>query len=199
MNAEGASQLLKSWSVEVTDERGFSKYYGPYYTDRASVPGSTILGDNVSGNYKIVMTGETVTGRMIKKESAVRLLKKEDSKEEGLRYSILFDFDKADALASYEKFLTDVVTPLIAENSTVIIHGHTDNIGDAKYNHNLSHERAIGTQRIIESALSRAGKRNVKFESFGFGEDENLAPFNNKFPEERFYNRSVIIDIIPGN
>jgi len=129
----------------------------------------------------------------------VRLLKKEDSKEEGLRYSILFDFDKADALASYEKFLTDVVTPLIAENSTVIIHGHTDNIGDAKYNHNLSHERAIGTQRIIESALSRAGKRNVKFESFGFGEDENLAPFNNKFPEERFYNRSVIIDIIPGN
>ncbi|MBW0160497.1 MAG: OmpA family protein [Sediminibacterium sp. Gen4] len=199
LNAEGASQLLKSWSVEVTDERGFSKYYGPYYTDRASVPGSTILGDNVSGNYKIVMTGETVTGRMIKKESAVRLLKKEDSKEEGLRYSILFDFDKADALASYEKFLTDVVTPLIAENSTVIIHGHTDNIGDAKYNHNLSHERAIGTQRIIESALSRAGKRNVKFESFGFGEDENLAPFNNKFPEERFYNRSVIIDIIPGN
>ena len=199
LNAEGASQLLKSWSVEVTDERGFSKYYGPYYTDRASVPGSTILGDNVSGNYKIVMTGETFTGRMIKKESAVRLLKKEDSKEEGLRYSILFDFDKADALASYEKFLTDVVTPLIAENSTVIIHGHTDNIGDAKYNHNLSHERAIGTQRIIESALSRAGKRNVKFESFGFGEDENLAPFNNKFPEERFYNRSVIIDIIPGN
>ena len=199
LNAEGASQLLKSWSVEVTDERGFSKYYGPYYTDRASVPGSTILGDNVSGNYKIVMTGETVTGRMIKKESAVRLLKKEDSKEEGLRYSILFDFDKADALASYEKFLTDVVTQLIAENSTVIIHGHTDNIGDAKYNHNLSHERAIGTQRIIESALSRAGKRNVKFESFGFGEDENLAPFNNKFPEERFYNRSVIIDIIPGN
>lgn len=199
LNAEGAGQLLKSWSVEVTDERGFSKYYGPYYTDRASVPGSTILGDNASGNYRIVMTGETITGRMIKKESSVRLLKKEDSKEEGLRYSILFDFDKADALASYEKFLTDVVTPLIPENSTVIIHGHTDNIGDAKYNHNLSHERAIGTQRIIESALSRAGKRNVKFESFGFGEDENLAPFNNKFPEERFYNRSVIIDIIPGN
>lgn len=198
LNAEGASQLLKSWSVEVTDEKGVSKYYGPYYTDRASVPGSTILGDNASGNYKIIMTGETVTGRMIKKESSVSLMKKEDSKEEGLRYSILFDFDKADALASYEKFLTDVVTPLISENSTVIIHGHTDIIGDAKYNHTLSHERAIGTQRIIESALNRAGKRNVKFESFGFGEDENLAPFNNKFPEERFYNRSVIIDIIPG-
>lgn len=198
LNAEGASTLMKSWSVQVIDERGFSTYYGPYYTDRASVPGTTILGENASGNYKIIMTGETVSGRAVKKESSVSLIKVEKSKEEGLRYSILFDFDKADALASYEKFLTDVVTPLIADNSTVIIHGHTDIIGDAKYNHTLSHERAIGTQRIIEAALNRAGKRNVKFESLGFGEDENLAPFNNKFPEERFYNRSVIIDIIPG-
>jgi len=31
----------------------------------------------------------------------------------------------------------------------------------------------------------------------GFGEDENLSQFNNKYPEERFYNRTVIIDIIP--
>lgn len=198
LNAEGASTLMKSWSVQVVDERGFSTYYGPYYTDRASVPGTTILGENASGNYKIIMTGETVSGRAVKKESSVSLIKVEKSKEEGLRYSILFDFDKADALAYYEKFLTDVVTPLIADYSTVIIHGHTDIIGDAKYNHTLSHERAIGTQRIIEAALNRAGKRNVKFESLGFGEDENLAPFNNKFPEERFYNRSVIIDIIPG-
>lgn len=198
LNTEGASTLMKSWSVEVIDERGLSKYYGPFYTDRASIPGSTILGDNASGNYKIIMTGETVSGRSIKKESSVSLMKTEKGKEEGLRYSILFDFDKADALSSYEKFLTDVVTPLIPENGTVIIHGHTDIIGDEKYNHTLSHERAMGTQKIIENALNRAGKRNVKFESFGFGEDQNLAPFNNKFPEERFYNRSVIIDIIPG-
>ncbi len=197
-NAEGASQSMKSWSVEVIDDKGFSKYYGPYYTDRASVAGSTILGANASGDYKIIMTGENVSGRIIQKESSVRLLKKEESKEEGLRYSILFDFDKSDALDSYERFLSDVVTPLIPENSTVIVHGHTDIIGDEKYNHTLSHERAVGTQRIIESALKRAGKKNVKFESFGFGEDENLAPFNNKFPEERFYNRSVIIDIIPN-
>lgn len=198
MNVEGANESLKSWSVQVTDDRGFSKFYGPYFTDRASIPGKTILGENASGNYKIIMTGETFTGRSVRKESSVSLMKAEDSKEEGLRYSILFDFDKADALASYEKFLTDVVTPLVSDNSTVIIHGHTDIIGDAKYNHNLSHERAMGTQKIIQDALNRAGKRNVKFESFGFGEDENLAPFNNKFPEERFYNRSVIIDIIPN-
>jgi hypothetical protein len=37
----------------------------------------------------------------------------------------------------------------------------------------------------------------VKFEVYGFGEDKTAAPFENKFPEERFYNRTVVIDIIP--
>ena len=35
----------------------------------------------------------------------------------------------------------------------------------------------------------------MKFEITGFGEDSNYAPFKNEFPEERFYNRTVIIDI----
>jgi hypothetical protein len=38
----------------------------------------------------------------------------------------------------------------------------------------------------------------VKFEVYGFGEDQGLAPFDNKLPEERFYNRTVIIDILPA-
>ena len=42
-----------------------------------------------------------------------------------------------------------------------------------------------------------SGRTDVKFEVYGFGEDQNLAQFGNDSPEERFYNRSVIIDIIP--
>jgi outer membrane protein OmpA-like peptidoglycan-associated protein len=61
----------------------------------------------------------------------------------------------------------------------------------------LSLDRANEVRGIIESALSKAGRTDVKFEAYGFGEDQNLAPFENKFPEERFYNRTVIIDIIP--
>ena len=91
-----------------------------------------------------------------------------------------------------------MVTPLIPENGTVIIHGHTDIIGEEPYNRTLSHERAMGTQKVIDQALSKAGKKGVKFETYGFGEDENMAPFENNFPEERFYNRTVIVDIIPG-
>jgi outer membrane protein OmpA-like peptidoglycan-associated protein len=197
-NAEGAHDLLKSWSVDVTDEQGAVQHYGPYTSDQASVSGKTILGSNTQGNYKIMMVGQTKSGHTIKKESSVSLMKMDDPKQEGLRYSILFDYDKSKSIASYQQFLTDVVTPLIPENGTVIIHGHTDNIGEETYNHTLSQERAMGAQRVIEQALANARKKGVKFETYGFGEDENMAPFENNLPEERFYNRTVIIDIIPG-
>ncbi|WP_432709019.1 hypothetical protein [Pedobacter sp.] len=37
---------------------------------------------------------------------------------------------------------------------------------------------------------------NVKFDTSGYGEDLGRAPFENSLPEERFYNRTVVIDII---
>ncbi len=197
-NAAGANELLKSWSVEVTDAQGNVQRYGPYSKDQASIPGKTILGNNVQGDYKIVMIGETTTGQFIKEETNVHLTKIKDPIQEGLRYSILFDFDKSKTIASYEKFLVEYVVPLISENGTVIIHGHTDIIGDEKYNHTLSDDRAKGVQQIIQLALAKAGKKGVKFETNGFGEDDGMAPFENKLPEERFYNRTVIIDIISG-
>jgi hypothetical protein len=39
----------------------------------------------------------------------------------------------------------------------------------------------------------------VKFEVNGFGENEGMMPFDNQYPEQRFYNRTVIIDIIPND
>ena len=197
-NAAGAQDALSSWTVNVTDEQGIAKRYGPYYGDKASIPGKNILGSNTSGNYKVVMLGETKSGEMIQKETTLRLVKSEDPKQQGLRYSILFDFDESKSLASYEKFLTEVIAPLITDNSTVIIHGHTDIIGQDVYNQKLSTERAAGAQKIIEAALAKAGTKNVKFETNGYGEDVSTSPFENNLPEERFYNRTVIIDIIPA-
>lgn len=194
----GASQLLNSWNVDITDEQGNMQHYGPYTQDQASVAGKTILGTNSQGNYKIVMNGQAKDGRTITKQSSVSLRKSDDMKQAGLRYSILFDFDQSKTKDVYEKFLTDVVAPLIDDNATVIIHGHTDNIGEEPYNLNLSNERAREAQTILSRALINSGKRGVKFESYGFGEDRNMAPFENNLPEEHFYNRTVIIDIIPN-
>lgn len=78
-----------------------------------------------------------------------------------------------------------------------MIHGYTDIIGDEDYNKKLSLARANDVHQILLSALSKAGRNDVQFEVYGFGEDQTLSPFYNRFPEERFYNRTVIIDIIP--
>ena len=195
---EGANVLLNSWNIDMTDEQGAVQHYGPFYQDQSSVPGKMILGANTQGNYKVVMTGQTKSGHAVRKESSVSLIKGEDSKQEGLRYSVLYDFDKSKTKAAYEKFLTEIVAPLIADNSTVIVHGHTDIIGEEKYNYNLSVERAKDGQQILDRALRAAGKTGIKFETYGFGEDIAMAPFENNSPEGRFYNRAVIIDIIPA-
>lgn len=190
------SQTLYSWGVTITGDDGREQVYGPFYGSQASVSGNTILGNDAQGNYRIEMTGKTKDGKTIRKSSSVSLTKTEANKQEGLRYSILFDFDKSKTIKEYEVFLTDVIAPLIPENGTVIIHGHTDIIGDDAYNLTLSKQRALDAQTILQKALAKAGKSNVKFETFGFGEDLSMSPFDNRLPEERFYNRSVIIDII---
>lgn len=192
----GANDLLKSWSVEVTDEQGNVQHYGPYTQDEASVPGKTILGNSEKGKYTITMVGETKTGIAVQKVSTVSFAKENDSKQEGLRYSILFDFAKSKTIATYKQFLSEAIAPLIPANGKVIIHGHTDIIGDEKYNQSLSRERADDVQQILEKALAAAGKRNISFETYGFGEGPDMAPFENNLPEERFYNRTVIIDIL---
>lgn len=194
----GSTELLKWWSLELTDANGVAQRYGPFAKDVITIPGKQILGNSATGTYKVTMLGESHNGRAVRKESSVRLIKAADDKQTGMRYSILFDFDKSKSITAYEKFLTDVVAPLIPDYGTVIIHGHTDIIGEENYNSILSNERAAGSQKILERAVVKAGKKGVKFESYGFGEDIGLAPFDNKFPEERFYNRTVIIDIVPS-
>ena len=194
---KGATELLESWNLKLTDERGNIQLYGPYTLDEAAVSGKRILGNDLQGNYEVVMTGLTKSGKPVKKTSIVSLTKPTDTKQEGLRYSILFDFDKSKSIASYDNFLTTFVAPLVSDNDLVIIHGHTDIIGDEKYNHNLSHERADGVHEILRKAFTTLAKKGIKFEIYGFGEDINAAPFDNGTPEERFYNRTVIIDIIP--
>jgi len=197
-NVVGAKEELTTWSLEITDEQGKIQRFGPYTRERETIPGNTILGGRFQGDYKVVMVGQTKGGKVVRKESSVRLVRRDEPIKEAVRFSILFDFDQSKTVATYEKFLTDMVTPLIPDNSTVVIHGHTDIIGEEEYNYNLSHERAQDAQSIIERAVSKSGKRGITYETLWFGEDLQYAPFDNNLPEERFYNRSVIIDIVPA-
>ncbi|WP_397301042.1 OmpA family protein [Pedobacter sp. UC225_61] len=190
-----AKEVLSSYTIDVTNPSGLTKQYGPFTKNEEHIAGNTILANSTPGTYKVVMTGKTKMGNVIKKESTLEMLGTQEQTENGLRYSILYNFNKANTIATYAKFLTDEVAPLISDNSTVVIHGHTDIIGSEAYNLELSKKRAQETQQLLEAALAKAGKRNVKFETTGFGEAEDRSPFENDKPEERFYNRTVVIDI----
>jgi outer membrane protein OmpA-like peptidoglycan-associated protein len=197
-NVDKAKQAFTSWSLEIKDEQGKVQYFGPYTQEKVSIPGKSVLGTTPSGDYKVTMIGQTKSGKPVMKYASFHMtLWTPSQREEGMRFSVIFEFNESKSIAIYEKYLTNIVTPKIPKDATVILHGHTDIIGDKDENLVLSVARANDVKAILESALSKAGRSDVKFEVYGFGADESLAPFENKFPEERFYNRTVIIDIIP--
>ena len=198
LTVAGAENTLASWNVETTDEEGSVKRYGPFTGQQERISGRTILGSKIQGKYTVALVGVTKDGQTIRREESIKLVRSDQPDEElGLRFSILFEFDQSKTVATYERFLTNSVAPLIPEGASVTIHGHTDIVGEESHNLKLSRDRAHETQSVLERALSRAGKRRVKFDTYGFGEDIRRAPFENRLPEERFYNRTVIIDIVP--
>ena len=197
---EGAEEAFSTWKLELTDDKGMVKTYGPYTDEEVSIPGKTILGNSPKGDYKVKMVGTTKEGGIVTEESNINVVLWTPSElEEGMRFSILYEFDDSKAIAMYEKYLTEIVAPKIPENGNVIINGYTDVIGETDNNQKLSLARSNDVKQILEKAMSNAKRNDVTFEVYGSGENEASAPFGNKLPEERAYNRTVIIDLIPAN
>jgi outer membrane protein OmpA-like peptidoglycan-associated protein len=194
--ARGASSQLQSWSIDLKDEQGVTSHYGPFTADSASLSSKTILGNKGQGNYTFEMVGHANNGGTIRREGVVSLFTTNNLSAPVLRYSVLFDFDRSEAVTASQKFLTDVVAPLVTDSSVVTIYGHTDVIGNEKYNLALSSARVTSARQILENVLNAKGKKAVKLRYYGFGENGVMSPYNNDLPEERFYNRTVIIEIV---
>jgi outer membrane protein OmpA-like peptidoglycan-associated protein len=195
---KNAKENFTSWIIEVKDNKGTVQTFGPYTEDKVTIPGKDIMGTNAGGNYKVKMIGTTKAGKKHEKETDVQMVLWVPAQTEvAMRFSVIYEFNESKAIGIYDKYLTEIVANKIPENGKVIIHGHTDIIGDPQYNEKLSLERANDVKRILQSALAKQGRTDVTFEVLGFGENQKLAPFENKYPEERFYNRTVLIDIIP--
>jgi outer membrane protein OmpA-like peptidoglycan-associated protein/tetratricopeptide (TPR) repeat protein len=197
-NLEGAISELSNWSMEMTDEKGKMQKFGPYTQELVSIPGKNILGNNEKGVYHVKMIGQSKNGLTIEKDTTVNVvLWKSTNAVEGMRFSILYEFDESESILMYHKYIKEVVVPLIPIGATVIIRGHTDVIGDEVYNTKLSLNRAKDVKMIMSKVLDDNKRRDVIFLVHAFGEDSEKSPFGNKLPEERFYNRTVIIEIIP--
>lgn len=196
-NVSGAKETLTVWSLQSKDEKGKVQNFGPYTEEQVSIPRKAIMGNQPEGNYKMTMSGTTKTGNTITQENTMHLVPYvAPIVQESIRFSVIYEYNESKSIALYEKYLTEIVAPKIPQNGTVIITGHTDVIGEVNYNKTLSLARANDVKSILEKSLAKAGRTDVKFEVQGDGEDEKLAPFENKFPEERFYNRTVVIDIV---
>ena len=195
-NVMDATEILTSWSIEVMDDKGNGQNFGPYTEEQMSVPGKTLMGNNPEGDYLVTMIGTSRNGKVIRKEATVHMVQwTPPVDEETTRFNIIYEFNQSKAIMIYDKYLSEIVTPKIPKGGTVIIQGHTDAIGSEKNNLRLSLARANDVKSILVKSLQKAGRNDVKFEVIGFGENQEFAPFENNLPEERFYNRSVIIDI----
>ena len=198
-NVAGSKEVFSTWYLELKDENGKVKKFGPYTQDKAVISRKLILQNQKQGNFNVKMTGKTLTGNTVTKDATVYILPYVAPKvQESIRFSVIYEFNESKSIAIYEKYLTEIVTPKIPVGGTVMIKGYTDIIGEEGYNQNLSLARANDVKSIIEKSLAKTGRKDVKFIVQGIGEDESKSPFNNKYPEERFYNRTVVIDILPA-
>jgi len=194
------SEATANWTVEVTDPNGQVRKYGPYAGARtvARINSQELLGSGRDGRYSARVLTVDRAGQLVAAEPQEFRLRRggDDSESKGMRYSTLFEFDESKTVETYRDFLVNTVAPAIPTGSTVVIHGHTDAVGDDEYNRKLSQRRCEETQKVLEAAVNAAGK-SVLFDIYGFGEDEGRAPFSNGQPEGRYYNRTVVIEVLP--
>ena len=79
------------------------------------------------------------------------------------------------------------------QNTTINVVGHTDNVGDATFNFDLSQRRA----QSVTSVLINSGVSPVRIRSIGRGEDAPVA--TNQSAQGRQQNRRVEIIITPNS
>jgi outer membrane protein OmpA-like peptidoglycan-associated protein len=190
--------LFASWSVELTGPDGTPQFYGPFAGAIGRVAGKPLLAGRESAEFTARIIGQNSDG--VQRASGTRGFRLQSAIDEEVaadRYSILFEFDDSRTVQTYERFLTETVAPAIPHASVVVVHGHTDQIGDVDHNAKLSQSRAAETQKVLSNELRKQGKF-VTFDTYGFGEDEQRAPFNNTNPEHRYYNRTVVIEVVQG-
>lgn len=104
---------------------------------------------------------------------------------------ILFAHDSAALTGSLAADLRTLAASLNRYPSNVTVVGHTDNVGDAGYNQQLSMRRA----QAVASVLTGAGVSGARISTVGRGEDAPVA--DNLTASGRAQNRRVEIIITP--
>jgi len=106
--------------------------------------------------------------------------------------AITFGFDSSALQPQFRPVLDDLAVTLNEYNQTIIeVAGHTDSVGDAAYNQNLSEQRAS----TVANYLSGRGVMRDRMITIGAGETRPIA--SNDTESGRAQNRRVEITLVP--
>lgn len=105
---------------------------------------------------------------------------------------LLFATDSASLSGTLTADLRAVAASLVKyPNSTIEVIGHTDNVGEAAYNQDLSQRRAVAVAQVLRAS----GVPSSRIATIGRGEDAPIA--SNQTASGRAMNRRVEIIIRP--
>lgn len=145
------------WSIDVNEEGKPPSTQGPYKgTNTARINAKELLGNRDEAKYILKINITRRDGSVVSSQEpqSIRLTKGDVNEKDtqGLRYSILFEFDESKTVQTYTDFLAQSVVPNISNGSTVIIHGHTDNIGNPDYNAKLSQKELRRLRKFLQKS-----------------------------------------------
>lgn len=125
-------------------------------------------------------------------DSGVEVYREGDNIRLSIPGNITFATGKANIVTDFYPVLNDVAKVLGRyEKTKLSIEGHTDSVGDAQYNQQLSIQRA----NSVASYLEGSGVMSARLQSIGFGEAQPIA--SNDSNEGRQKNRRVELRVIP--
>lgn len=114
-------------------------------------------------------------------------------KHDRLVLNLSFDADQATLKETdYEKLNGAIDFIKRFKGSSVVIEGHTDNVGSKDYNHDLSHKRAEAVKRYL---AVHGGIPEAKMKTIGYGESRPVAPNDTQLGKEQ--NRRVELLVVP--
>lgn len=125
-------------------------------------------------------------------DSGVEVYREGDNIRLSIPGNITFATDKANIVTDFYPILDDVAKVLIRYDKTKLsVEGHTDSVGDASYNQQLSMQRA----NSVANYLQGTGIDANRLQTLGMGENQPVA--SNVNEQGRKQNRRVELRVIP--
>ena len=109
--------------------------------------------------------------------------------------SVLFEFGKYELKPEAEALLAELIPQIESlGKGTIVVEGHTDNVGSAPANKKLSEQRANGVSQLLKTLMKETAD-NFSWQAKGYGDTQPVVP--NDSDENRQKNRRVELLVLP--